>query len=231
MDLIITADDFGLTRGINYGIYDACLEGVVNSVSLLVNTKHTDHGIDLIKDMEVSLGLSLNLTYGKPLIEESTLTEFGFLKPDHDYHLLKVQDIYDEFEAQIQYGLEKGLEIDFLTTYDHVHLSNELVCDVIKELASKYKLPYRGQNKDVFICQDFHDKKLTFDGFKYILMQLQEYKTVEMVVHPGFLCGHLINISSYRELRLVEHSLLTSPFIKMQLTEHNILLKTYQDIN
>lgn len=34
--LIVNADDFGLSRGQNYGIVDACRNGVVTSTTALV---------------------------------------------------------------------------------------------------------------------------------------------------------------------------------------------------
>ena len=39
MKLIINADDFGLTNGVTYGIYDAIKNGVVTSTTMLVNSE------------------------------------------------------------------------------------------------------------------------------------------------------------------------------------------------
>ena len=36
MKLIVNADDFGLTRSVNYGILDAHLNGIVTSTTLMV---------------------------------------------------------------------------------------------------------------------------------------------------------------------------------------------------
>jgi len=233
MNLIVTADDYGLTRGINYGIYDACLDGIVNSVGLLVNTKHTDHGILLMNDLSVGIGISLNMTFGIPVIlKESSITGYGFLKPTHDYDEIDLKDVKTEFKAQIDLAIKKGVNISFLTTYEHIHAKQPAIYDIVESLAKEYNLCFRFQKDNhIEVCESFHNKKATFDALTFMLLQLSSNENVELVVHPGFLCGHLISINPYRELRLVEHSILTSPYIKTYLTEQNIMLKTYQEIN
>lgn len=232
MNLIVTADDYGLTRGINYGIYDACLEGVVKSVGLLMNTKHTDHGISLMKDMAVGIGISLNMTYGKPLISEgNALLEFGFFKPSHDWDQIEKEAVRNEFKAQIDLALSKGVRISFLSSYDNIHLKHDDIYKIVDSLASEYNLNFRKKSNDEFeLCELFYDRMANLDFLTQLLMQCKDFKTVELIVHPGFLCGHLIHISSYRELRLVEHSILTSAFLKSFIKDQDIMLKTYQDI-
>ena len=41
--LIVNADDFGLSKGQNYGILDACKNGLVTSTTALVNGAAIDH--------------------------------------------------------------------------------------------------------------------------------------------------------------------------------------------
>jgi len=232
MNLVVTADDYGLTRGINYGIYDACLEGIVNSVGLLMNTKHTDHGISLMKDMAVGIGISLNMTYGKPIIaDDNSITEYGFFKPTHDLMALDQEAIRNEFKAQIDLALSKGVSISFLSSYENIHLKHDVIYKIIDSLASEYDLNFRKKSTKSFeVCEMFYGKMVNLDFLTQLLMQYKAYETVELIVHPGFLCGHLINISSYRELRLVEHSILTSAFIKSFIDDQDIMLKTYQNI-
>jgi predicted glycoside hydrolase/deacetylase ChbG (UPF0249 family) len=45
--LIVNADDFGLSRGQNYGIIEACRNGVVTSTTALVNGAAVDHAVAL----------------------------------------------------------------------------------------------------------------------------------------------------------------------------------------
>ena len=50
MKLIINADDFGYSRGINFGILDAYQFGVVRSCSIMANMPAFDHAVQLAGD-------------------------------------------------------------------------------------------------------------------------------------------------------------------------------------
>ncbi|MDD0233829.1 MULTISPECIES: ChbG/HpnK family deacetylase, partial [Enterobacteriaceae] len=43
--LIVNADDFGLSKGQNYGIIEACRNGIVTSTTALVNGQAIDHAV------------------------------------------------------------------------------------------------------------------------------------------------------------------------------------------
>src|SRR4029450_3556114 len=60
--LIITADDFGISRGINRGIVEAHLSGVVTSTSLMVDRPAGEGAVALARRCpKLSLGLHLEL--------------------------------------------------------------------------------------------------------------------------------------------------------------------------
>ena len=70
--VIINADDFGLTNGVNYGIIDSFLYGITTSTTLLANGAAFDHAVELASDHpELEIGVHLNLTLGKPLLPDS----------------------------------------------------------------------------------------------------------------------------------------------------------------
>ena len=67
--LIVTADDFGVSEQRNIGIARSVTDGVVTSVSLMVNTAHTAHALALASKHGFlsQVGLHLNFTEGEPL--------------------------------------------------------------------------------------------------------------------------------------------------------------------
>src|SRR3989441_11370082 len=67
--LVVNADDFGLSAGVNRGILEAHAAGVVSSVSVLVNTPGGTDGARLLRGIGPGLGggLHLNLTTGRPV--------------------------------------------------------------------------------------------------------------------------------------------------------------------
>jgi len=218
MRLKVVAEDFGLTRGINYGIYDACKNGIVTSVSMMMNTAHTDHAYSLVKDLDCSIGLSLSVTYGKALSDTKTLVEFDFLKPEHDYEQAK-EDIILEYQAQVLKAKAMGIKISHLTTYKNEHLTNPVLMEVITRLGLEYDLPVRSIDDSTDV---FKGQQASFDTLYQLFCQSLDY--LELIVHPGFLDGHLLNISKYREWRMVEHSVLTSPIVIDMLDKHDLTL-------
>lgn len=217
MKLKVIADGLGLTKGINYAVYDTCKEGIVTSVSLIVNTKYTEHGYDLIKDLNVSIGLALNVTHGRSLSLNSKLEAYDFLKPTHEYALV-MDAVKEEYECQIKKALSMGIVIDHLATYDDLHYKESLVEELLKELSERYNIPYR----DKQVCQLFSGPMVSLDMLFYLIKQKTKY--LELSVRPGFLDGQLLNISEYREMRMVEHSLLTSAYVHQLILDEGVEL-------
>lgn len=216
MKLRITADDLGLTKGINYGIYDVCLNGVVNCVSLMMNLKHTQHGFDLIKKLNIPIGVHLNVTTGMPLEPCDKLTEFGYFKPVHDFNLV-IDAIESEYTHQIEKALSMGIAIEHLSTYDDLQFTHGEINELLLKLGEKYSIPVRNSRPFTDII---HGQMVQLDTFQQLLFQNVE--SLEIRVLPGFLDGHLIDISDYREMRMVEHSLLTSDYLKRMLLENKV---------
>lgn len=75
--------------------------------------------------------------------------------------------------------------------------------------------------------QDFYDQRVHINHLLFILESHLSKSSLEMMVHPGFLCGGLIERDSYQEMRVVEHSILTSKVIKTYLQEKKIELIHY----
>ena len=99
MKLIVNADDFGLTSGVTYGIYDAMCRGVVTSTTMMVNTSATLLAAQLAKRDDG------NISWGGPLTSCPSLLKNGmFQKPavlgsDEGYD---VGELDEELEAQYQ---------------------------------------------------------------------------------------------------------------------------------
>lgn len=78
--LIVNADDFGLSKGQNYGIIEACRRGVVTSTTALVNGEEVEHAAQLSREVpELGVGMHFVLTLGMPLSPMPGLTRDGQL--------------------------------------------------------------------------------------------------------------------------------------------------------
>jgi predicted glycoside hydrolase/deacetylase ChbG (UPF0249 family) len=53
---------------VNYGIYDAIHNGIINNVGVMVNMPATEHGLDLLKNEDIDFGMHTDITNGKPIL-------------------------------------------------------------------------------------------------------------------------------------------------------------------
>lgn len=68
---IINADDFGYSRGVNYGIIDAHTDGIVYSATMMVNMPGAQHAVSLAKEHpELQIGIHLTLTCGRAVSDQ-----------------------------------------------------------------------------------------------------------------------------------------------------------------
>ncbi len=66
--LVVNADDFGLSKGQNYGIIEAHRHGIVTSTTAMVNGGAIAHAVELSQHApELGIGMHFVLTLGEPL--------------------------------------------------------------------------------------------------------------------------------------------------------------------
>jgi predicted glycoside hydrolase/deacetylase ChbG (UPF0249 family) len=132
-NLIINADDFGMSREVNEGTKKGIQEGIITSVSVMANMPYFDDAIQFLQKYPlVSVGLHFNITEGKPLILPK---DAGALIREDDsfYHwpqligrvaFKNIKRLEIEHELKKQYGALKktGLTITHIDSHHHVHL-------------------------------------------------------------------------------------------------------------
>lgn len=130
--LIINADDLGYSPAVNQAIDDLFRAGLVTSTSLLVNQVASEEGAEIARHSpQLSLGVHLNLSRGRPLLARdlvpSLVDEIGnFCDPRQLFRRALLGQIrwYEaaaELEAQVEWALARGLQVDNLDTHVHFH--------------------------------------------------------------------------------------------------------------
>ena len=148
--LIISADDFGLTEGINEGIIRCAREGIVTSASVMANMPAFEQAVSLAGQCpNMATGVHLNLVKGSPLQpvgEVSSLVDNQgafYTLPRFTIRLLsgqiKITEIEKELKNQIEKALKAGLTITHLDSHRHFHVYPPLLKLVIK-IAREYKI-------------------------------------------------------------------------------------------
>ena len=141
--LIVNADDFGLTQGVNEGIIEAFTRGILRSASLMANGPAFDHAAVLSREHEVlDVGCHLMLVQGE------ALTLPGGRLPGSIPQLLAVLAssltvdlIEDEFAAQVTRLREAGIEPTHLDTHKHTHLAPPVLKALLR-VAQRFAIPW-----------------------------------------------------------------------------------------
>jgi hopanoid biosynthesis associated protein HpnK len=155
--VIINADDFGLSPGVNRGIVSGFREGVLTSTTMLVNLEFFDDAVRLARENpDLPLGVHLSLLWGKPVSDPAEVPSLvegdgrfprSLLTLASRYFLgrLSRDQVRTEFRNQIRTFLEAGLTPTHLDTHKHVHCLGgilDAVISVAREFGiDKVRLP------------------------------------------------------------------------------------------
>ena len=144
--LIINADDFGISLGVNTGIIEAAVAGVVTSASMIVNLPAFADAVDRAQLCPfLSLGLHFNLTAGRPLtparslIQASTGEFYSMpqLMTRASLGRLDPWDIISECVAQIDRMIDAGISPTHLDSHRHIHAHPAIPWAVARAAASR----------------------------------------------------------------------------------------------
>jgi predicted glycoside hydrolase/deacetylase ChbG (UPF0249 family) len=152
--LIVNADDLGADEARNAGIFEAIHAGVVMSTSILPNGPALEDSLHRIRSLagrDVSWGVHLNLSEGKPLssgLRLLTGSNGSFLgKPSAQELLMRrgdlelEEEIARELAAQINVLQDAGVRIDHLDGHQHVHVF-PAVMKLAVEGAKTHNIPW-----------------------------------------------------------------------------------------
>lgn len=249
MKVMINADDFGFSIGVNYGILEAFKYGTIASTSMMVNMPAFDHAVELMKQYPDLLNVGIHFVTS---VEYSVLKGHKTLTDEngHFYHDEKkianasYQEVYDEYEAQLQKFLATGFtptHIDWHWCHTPVQLQATM------DLAKKYDLPMRAHTKEIeerftkngnrFIPNHFndyynHDQNNPTTTPENLISVLQmgldnKYEAMTIMCHPALIDTTLMRLSSYNYIRQIELETLLSPKLKAFIEENNIEIIGY----
>lgn len=150
--LILNADDFGLTRGVNEGIIRAHREGILTSATLMACGAAFDHAVELAKlNPRLGIGCHLVLVGGKavaPLEGISSLASKDGRLPDSlasfvarlSTGMIRPKEIERELRAQILKTRAAGIDPTHLDTHKHTH-AHPVVMGALSRVARELGIP------------------------------------------------------------------------------------------
>lgn len=144
--LVVNADDLGMTSGINRAISEAHRGGIVTSASLLANGAAFDDALAQLRQCpNLSVGLHVNLTQGRPLGAgaKSSLVDRhgcfyarGMLAMRLSVGAVSMEDVEAEIDAQAQRAVRAGIRLTHFDSHEHVHL-HPLVAPALVKVARR----------------------------------------------------------------------------------------------
>lgn len=145
--LIVNADDFGFTAGVNRAIIEAHVRGIVTSSTLMATGRAFDEAVALSKTApRLSVGCHVVLIDGEPVLEAAQLpslassqsgaSRFGdSLKAFAARALtgrLREEEIEAEATAQIRKLQAAGISVSHVDTHKHAHLFPAVLRPVLR---------------------------------------------------------------------------------------------------
>lgn len=143
--LILNADDFGLTAGVNRAIIELHQAGVLTSTTLMARAVATDEAIELAcSTPSLGVGCHIVLVDGEPVQTARELPslvdeEEGRFMPTLGIFLkrlltgrIRPSEIEAEAGAQIELLRSKGIALTHIDTHKHVHMFPAVLRPVLR---------------------------------------------------------------------------------------------------
>jgi predicted glycoside hydrolase/deacetylase ChbG (UPF0249 family) len=208
--LIVNADDLGLSEGVNRGIVEAHVDGVLTSASLMVLRPGTADAVARVSDHpSLSVGLHADLSGERPVREQ-------------------LERQLDEFRALT------GREPSHLDSHHHDHRDPDLA-PAFQETAAALGVPLRGDGRVAYVGGFYAQREPHVTTREYVsvafLQRLLRDEVgdgwTEIGCHPAHVTGDFT--SSYCDERGVELQTLTDPRVRATIDELGIELVSYRD--
>lgn len=147
-NLIVNADDFGLTEGVSRGIIRAHREGILTSTTFMVNFPWAAEMAPMLKEApDLGVGVHLNLTTGQPVLPPEQVPSLvdgkGRLSKSllHIHLRVRTEDARKEWSAQVEKAIRLlGRRPTHLDTHRYLQ-GFPALAQVMVEVARTYKIP------------------------------------------------------------------------------------------
>jgi chitin disaccharide deacetylase len=219
--LVVNADDFGASSGINRGILEAHRQGILTSTSLMVNMPAAAEAVVLSREApDLGVGLHVNFTNES----EGPVLDIA----DTDACRVELARQHDLFVASM------GRLPSHLDSHHHVHRRSNLL-PLFLDLAAQYGLPLREHSRVTYFKRFYGQ----WDGNTHLewispenLVRLLEAGLsdgfTELGCHPGYVDPDFQ--SMYNVEREAELHTLCHPMVREWLTDSSVTLINFHAV-
>ncbi len=133
--LIVNADDFGQTHGINRAVLELHQAGLLTSATLMARAAATDEAIEIARaTSSLSVGCHVVLSDGEPVLPPDQIP--SLVDPSTKLFLpsltmflgrlftgrIRAEEVEAEATAQIQYLQSRGIHLTHVDSHKHTHM-------------------------------------------------------------------------------------------------------------
>ena len=214
--LIVNADDFGASHGINRGIVEAHQHGILTSTSLLVDTPWSKEAASLTRAVpDLSVGLHVHL--------RTTEQEWNA----------------DSCRAEILrqwrcFARLVGRAPSHLDSHHNVHRDPRLL-PVFLTVARHYGVPLREHSAARYVSRFYgqwggetHPEQISVEGLLRIVEADVQDGVTELGCHPGYVDPEFT--TSYATERAIELQTLCDPTLRPALAQRQIHLVAFHHL-
>ena len=226
--LIVNADDFGRSPGVNKGVIRAHEQGVVTSATLMVRWPAAAEAAAYARRTSLSVGLHLDLG------------EWEYRDGEWHERYLVVPETPDSVAAELNQQLEElerliGGPPTHLDSHQHVH-RDEPARTAVLQAGERLGVPVRWFTPGVaysgaFYGQDSHGTPLpdaiTVEALVEVIETLPSGVT-ELACHPAAEVDH---DSAYGEERIRELEALCDPRVAAAIDRYGVDLRSFANLN
>jgi len=179
--LIITADDFGLSSGVNRAVEQSWRDGILTGASIMAGGMAFDEAVDIAKrNPALQIGLHLTLLHGRSVLPPDQLPglvdgkgnfsdnpvmsgiRYFFDKGLHD-------QLKREIEAQIVRVIDAGINLSQIDGHLNIHL-HPTIFKILTELMPRYGISsFRMAQERLFHNLQFDRSRIFGKAFERII--------------------------------------------------------------
>ena len=221
-NLIINADDFGISKAVNYAVMAAMDSNICTDTTLLVNFEESENAANLAISMNRAdrVGIHLNLTEGFPLSakirnEPRFCSQEGLFHTNKNKRIVQLSAsekvaVREELRAQIALCRKFGIPISHADSHNHIHEEPGLAL-LIMDLLKVEQIPYLRPANNIGetsvvnkLYRNFYNVILNFKALAWVnyfgslkdlinsQSELKVNSNVEIMIHPGVIVDNQI---------------------------------------
>jgi len=220
-NLIVNADDFGASSGVNRGIVDAHRKGVVTSTSMTVTGQASaDAAAMSLDNPDLAIGLHWDV-WGEDEREFDT-TDVAAVRAEFARQLDGFVRLMDRLPTHVD-------------SHRHAHLEHGLL-EVFAELVEPIGVPLRGDGKVTFVGGFYGQwewkvtdlSHVSVAALTSILRTEIRGRWTEVSCHPAYVTDDYLH-SVYLHERETELATLTDPAVRQTIVDEGLRLVSYAD--